>query len=70
MMTTTAERRELRQAIDALPEDSLIVVLDFLKDLRSEEPNAKTAAVIADAFAGHVGKGRTRQDFFNAMHEE
>jgi hypothetical protein len=70
MTTVTAERQKLRQAIDALPEDRLTIVLDFVDDLRNEEPNAETAAVIADAFAGHVDKGRTRQDFFDAMHEE
>jgi ribosome biogenesis SPOUT family RNA methylase Rps3 len=66
----TAERQRLSQAINALPEDRLTVVLDFVNDLCNEEPNAETAAVIAGAFADHTGKGRTRQDFFNAMREE
>ncbi|MDR1048434.1 MAG: hypothetical protein LBL51_01660 [Synergistaceae bacterium] len=70
MTTAAAERQKLRQAINALPEDRLKVVLDFVNGLHSEKPNAETAAIIADAFAGHISKGGTRQDFFDAMHEE
>jgi hypothetical protein len=69
MTTAIAERRELHQVIDTLADDRLMVALDFVKNLCDGQPNAKTAAVIADAFSGNVGRARTRQEFFNAMHQ-
>ena len=35
MPTQTAERQELQRVIDALPDDSISVVLDFAKNLQS-----------------------------------
>ena len=37
--TQIAERRELLQAIDALPDDSVIAMLNFLKSLQSNTMN-------------------------------
>jgi hypothetical protein len=70
MTTVTAERQELYQVIDTLPDDRLVIALDFMKGLRDECPNDETAAVIADALAGNVNSARTRQDFFDAMHRD
>jgi glutamate-1-semialdehyde aminotransferase len=70
MTTTTAERRELHQAIDSLADDRIVVALDFVRSLHDEQPNTETAAVIADAFAGNVGRARTRKEFFEAMHRD
>jgi len=39
MQTQIAERRELLQAIDALPDDSVIAMLNFLKSLQSNTIN-------------------------------
>ena len=34
MMTQTVERRELYKVIDALPDDSVVAMLDFIRSLR------------------------------------
>jgi hypothetical protein len=34
MLTQTLERQKLRQVIDALPDNSVVTVLDFVKGLR------------------------------------
>ena len=39
MLTHTAERQELSQAIDALPDNSAIAILDLIK---SPQPNSET----------------------------
>ena len=52
MTTQTAERQELYKMIDTLPDDSVIVTLDFVKNLRDEQPNAETRAAIAELRAG------------------
>ena len=39
MPIQTAERRELHQAIDALPNNSVVAMLDFIRSL---QPNAGT----------------------------
>jgi hypothetical protein len=36
MTTQTVERQDLHQAIDALPDDQLVMALDLLKDLSHE----------------------------------
>ncbi len=64
-LTKTAERQELHQTIDLLPDDSIIAMLGFLKSLRLNAgpldkddgflphiPNAKTAAAIQEGRAG------------------
>jgi hypothetical protein len=43
MTTQTMARRELYQAIDALPEDRLTIALDFLRDLRRKQPTTETS---------------------------
>ena len=54
MVTQTAERNELRRVIDALPDDRVIVTLDFVRSLRNEQPNAKTRAAMTEL---QTGKG-------------
>jgi hypothetical protein len=44
MTTQTVARRELYQVIDALPEDRLVMALDFLRDLRNKQPSVGTSA--------------------------
>ena len=56
MTTQTAERKELQRVIDALPDDRVIVTLDFVMNLRDEQPNAETRAAMAELRAG---KGET-----------
>ena len=45
MATQTVERQKLYQVIDALPEDGVIAVLDFVNNLR---PNAGFADIVND----------------------
>ena len=52
MTTQTAERQELQRVIDALPDDRVIVTLDFVNNLRDEQPNAETRAAMAELRAG------------------
>ena len=67
MLTQTAERQELRRVIDTIPDDKVVVTLDFLKSIlrTSDEPlrhddylphipNAETAAAIREGRAGNV----------------
>ena len=56
MTTQTAERQALHRVIDALPDDRVIVTLDFVNNLRDEQPNAETRAAMAELRAG---KGET-----------
>ena len=56
MHTQTEERQELHQVIDTLPDDSVIVTLDFVRSLCDEHPNAETQEAIAELRAG---KGET-----------
>ena len=65
---TTAERVELHQTIDTLPDDSVLTMLNLIKSLQSNAqtiqadddgypphiPNAETAAAIRDGRAGKV----------------
>ena len=53
MLTQTLERQELRQVIDTLPDDSVMVTLDFIRNLRNEQPNAETREAIAELRAGN-----------------
>ena len=52
MLTQTLERQELRRVIDTLPDDRVIVTLDFIRNLRNEQPNAETREAIAELRAG------------------
>ena len=52
MTTQTAERQALHRVIDALPDDRVIVTLDFVNNLRDEQPNAETRAAMAELRAG------------------
>ena len=52
MLTQTAERQELQRVIDTLPDNRVIVTLDFVKNLRDEQPNAETRAAMAELRAG------------------
>ena len=67
MLTQTAERRELRQVIDLLPDDSITVTLDFVKSLRSEQPNAETIAAIEECRARRGKRASNIEEFFNAV---
>ncbi|GHV54398.1 hypothetical protein FACS1894216_14330 [Synergistales bacterium] len=71
MITQTVERQNLHRIIDTLPEEQIPAALDLIKDFYGgdETPNAETAAIIANAFAGDVSHARTRQGFFDAMHQ-
>ena len=68
MPTQTAERQELRQAIEALPEDSVKVMLDFVRSLNNEQPNAETAAAIEECRARRGKRASNIGEFFEAMH--
>jgi nicotinic acid mononucleotide adenylyltransferase len=52
LTTQTAERQELQRVIDTLPDDRVIVTLDFVNNLRDEQPNAETRAAMAELRAG------------------
>jgi hypothetical protein len=52
MQTQTAERQELYRVIDNLPEDRVILTLDFVRGLCDEQPNAETREAIAELRAG------------------
>ena len=80
MPTQTAERQELQRVIDALPDDSIIAIRDFVKSLRPSEestddgylphiPNAETAAAIREGRAGKVKSAKTMEEFYTAMRE-
>ena len=68
MPIQTAERQELQQAIDALPEDSVMVTLDFVKSLHNEQPNEETAAAIEECRARRGKRASSIEEFFEAMH--
>ena len=61
MLTQTAERKELYEAIDTLPDDSVLMTLNFIKNLHLNDdcdgygphiPNAETRAAMAELRAG------------------
>ena len=60
MITQTAERQELYEMIDTLPDDSVIAMRDLIRSLRPSTddgylphiPNAATAAAIREGRAG------------------
>jgi hypothetical protein len=52
MTTATVERKELYRVIEALPDDRLVVALDFVNSLREDQPNAETVAAIEELRAG------------------
>ena len=67
MTTQMAERQELQRVIDTLPDDSVVIMLDFARNLRTRMetidiedgflphiPNAETAAAIREGRAGNV----------------
>jgi predicted transcriptional regulator len=68
MQTHTAERQELHKTIDALPNESVIAILDLIRSLRNDIeihysdgylphiPNEETLAAMAELRAG---KGET-----------
>ena len=68
MNTQTAERKELQRVIDALPDDGVIVTLDFARSLCNGQPNAETRAAMAELRAGE-GKTVT-MDELKAMLDE
>jgi hypothetical protein len=68
MPTHTVERQELLQAIETLPDDSVIVTLDFVRSLRNEQPNAETAAAIEECRARRGKRASNIEEFFEAMH--
>ena len=68
MPTQTAERQYLRQEIDALPDNSVIVTLDFVRSLRNEQPNAETVAAIEECRARKGKRASNIEGFFEAMH--
>ena len=68
MTIQTAERQELQQVIDALPEDSVMVTLDFVKGLHNEQPNAETVAAIEECRARRGKRASSIEEFFEAMH--
>ena len=68
MLTQIAERQELLQVISTMPDDRVVVMLDFAKNLRSEIPNAETREAMAELRAG---KGETvTMDELKAMLDE
>ena len=68
MTTQTAERQELHQVIDTLPDDRVVVMLDFAKNLHSEIPNAETREAMAELRAG--GGETVTMDELKAMLDE
>ena len=73
-LTQTAERQELHQTIDALPDDSVIAMLELLKSLRPNTgrfdtddgfpphiPNAETIAAIREGREGKREKATIDQ---------
>ena len=77
MLTQAAERQELLREIDALPDDSVAVVLDLIRGLRRSDdgylphiPNAETAAAIREARAGKVKSAATLEEFFAEMRKD
>ena len=78
MSTQTAERRELHQVIDTLPDDSVTAVLGLIRGLRHDTddgylphmPNAETAAAIREGRAGKVKSAATLEEFFAEMQKD
>ena len=77
MQTQTAERQELLQTINALPDDSVIAMLNLIKSLQVNDdgfpphiPNAETAAAIREGRAGKVKSAKTIEEFFAEMHKD
>ena len=52
MRAQTVERQELQRVIDALPEDGIVLTLDFVRNLRREIPNAETREAMTELRAG------------------
>ncbi|MCL1941305.1 MAG: type II toxin-antitoxin system RelB/DinJ family antitoxin [Synergistaceae bacterium] len=68
MLIQTAERQELYDVIAALPDDSVSAMLNYVRNLRSGQPNAETRAAMAELRAG---KGETvTMDELKAMLDE
>jgi hypothetical protein len=54
MATQTAERKELYRIIDEMPDDGVVVALDFVRNMCDETPSAKTIAAIEEAESGDL----------------
>jgi hypothetical protein len=70
--TVTTERQEIIQIIDTLSDDAIGKLAPYVAFLRYEDetPNAETAAVISSALSTNARNGKTRQEFFDAMHSD
>ena len=68
MTTRTAERQELYKVLDALPDDSVMTVLDLVRNLCNKQPNAETVAAIEECRARRGGRASNIGEFFEAMH--
>ena len=74
MQTQTAERQELHQVIDALPDDGVVAVLDLIKSFRlgylPHIPNAETQEAIAELRAGKGKKFSSMGALMADLHDE
>ena len=52
MLTQTAERQELLRVVNTMTDDRVVIMLDFVKNLRSEIPNAETREAMSELRAG------------------
>ena len=80
MQTQTVERVELHQAIDSLPDDSVTVILDFVKNLQLNteaaewiDPieisawNAETMEALKEVESGNLISFRSKKELFEFL---
>jgi hypothetical protein len=80
--TVTKERRELHQAVDALPNESIPKLADYVKWLAEEAeiaaleakygttPNAETIAAMMEAESGGGEQFSSIEDLMAELHDE
>jgi hypothetical protein len=61
MTTQTAERKELHQVIDALPDHSVMAMLEFVKSLRPNVEAALTGIEATRAAIAEIRAGRGKR---------
>ena len=82
MQTQIAERQELHQTIDMLPDDSVLAILKLIKSLKPSVktqqddgcsqhiPNAETRAAMAELQAGKGKKFSSIEVLMADLHDE